>query len=66
MEIHLPQRREVFRWETRTCRVQPGVGNDQTRLDILLKDFWEPFAVTWGDGCFVYHLRRLTPVVDGG
>lgn len=52
------------RWETRTVKVQPGVGGDGIRLDETLQELWEPFAVTWGDGCFVYHLRRLLTTKD--
>ncbi len=52
------------RWEVMTRRVQPGVVGDVSRLDELLQELWEPFAVTWGDGCFVYHLRRMTTTKD--
>ena len=47
-------------WEVTTVRVQPGVVSDKTRLDDFLQLLWEPFSVTWGDGCFVYHLKRMT------
>lgn len=50
----------VSRWEVTTVRVQPGVASDPARLDSYLQLMWEPFSVTWGDGCFVYHLRRMT------
>lgn len=50
----------ISRWEVITVRVQPGVASDKTRLDGFLQLLWEPFSVTWGDGCFVYHLRRMT------
>lgn len=46
-------------WTVQTARVQPGVGLDLVRLNEALAEHWEPFAVTWGDGCFVYHLRQL-------
>ncbi len=47
-------------WAVKTVSVQPGVINDKYNLEEALKDFWEPFAVTWGDGRFVYHLRKWT------
>jgi hypothetical protein len=47
-------------WEINTIGVQPGVASDKARLNKTLMENWEPFAVTWGDGTFVYHLRRLT------
>lgn len=49
----------VDRWEVITVRVQPGVVSDPIRLDGFLQLLWEPFAVTWGDGTFIYHLRRM-------
>lgn len=49
----------ISRWEVKTVRVQPGVAGDKTHLDDMLQELWEPFAVTWGDGCFVYHLRKM-------
>lgn len=54
----------ITRWEVTAIRVQPGVQSDKTRLDETLQELWEPFAVTWGDGVFVYHLRRLTTIRD--
>lgn len=52
------------RWAVHTRRVQPGVEGDTARLDELLRELWEPFAVTWADGCFVYHLRRIETTKD--
>ena len=46
-------------WTVQTARVQPGVAGDIIKLNEILAEHWEPFAVTWGDGCFVYHLRQL-------
>lgn len=48
------------RWETKTVGVQPGVLGDLNTLEgVLVNGGWEPYAVTWGDGKFVYHLRRM-------
>lgn len=52
------------RWNVTTIGVQPGVAGDKTRLDNALKELWEPYAVTWGDGRFVYHLRRIETTKD--
>ena len=46
-------------WTVKAIKVQPGVVGDMARLNDVLSEHWEPFAVTWGDGCFVYHLRQL-------
>lgn len=48
------------RWEYKSAAVQPGVAGDLSRLEsILVEGGWEPYAVTWGDGRFVHHLRRM-------
>lgn len=50
------------RWAVRINHVQLGVSVDLESLQELLAEGWEPFAVTWDDNAWDYHLRRR---IDG-
>lgn len=54
----------ITHWETKIVTVQPRVEEDKTHLDEVLKELWEPFAVTWNGVVFHYHLRRTVTIND--
>ena len=45
-------------WEYRLITVQPGVKKDLEYFEEILKENWEPYAVTWDGSSFDHHLRR--------
>lgn len=46
-------------WEITKSIIQSGVKEDKERLESLLSEGWEPFAVTGLGYDYVYHFRRL-------
>jgi hypothetical protein len=53
------------RWELARCWAGKGVKEDEEKLDRLLSEGFEPFAVTSsGQAGYVYHLRRPA-LIDG-
>lgn len=48
------------RWEYKMVSVQPGTKSDSNKLDEILQELWEPYAVTWDGHMFDHHLRRIT------
>lgn len=46
-------------WEYKMVSIQPGVDADLEYLSVILKEFWEPYSVTWDGTMFDHHLRRL-------
>lgn len=45
-------------WEYKMVAVQPGAKGDKERLNEILLEGWEPYAVTWDGNVWDHHLRR--------
>jgi hypothetical protein len=51
-------------WEYKMVTVQPAVQSDREKLDNVLKEGWEPYAVTWDGHVWDHHLRRQISIVN--
>lgn len=49
----------MIKWELQRCWAGKGIKEDEEKMEILLADGWQPFAVTSsGQAGYVYHFRR--------